>query len=87
MESATLRRWLSQRGCRFYDAAPHTGKRRGIAKITVHRGSREAILPLIGSKKRLQPRVVRQIVEALGLNVSDLPESRGRIRRPRLARA
>ena len=87
MESATLRKWLAKRGCRFYDTAPHNGKRRGIAKVTVHRGSREAVLPLIGSRKRLQPRIVKEIVEALGLKVSDLPESRGRIHRPRPARA
>ena len=87
MESATLRKWLARRGCRFYDSEPHTDKRRGIAKVTVHRGNRMAILPLVGSRKRLEPRVVNQIVEALGLKLSELPGPRGRIHKRRAARA
>jgi hypothetical protein len=87
MESATLRRWLARRGCRFYDSEPHTNKRRGIAKVTIHRGNRIAVLPLIGSRKRLEPRVVKQIVEALGLTWSELPGAQGRINKRRLGRA
>ena len=87
MESATLRKWLARRGCRFYDSEPHTGKRRGIAHVMVHRGDRTAILPLIGSKKRLEPQVVSQIVEALGLKLSELPGPQGRIHRQRPAQA
>jgi hypothetical protein len=86
MESATLRKWLARRDCVFYDSTPHTDTRRGIAKVTVHRGGRTAVLPLIGSKKRLDPQTVRQIVEALGLKFSDLPGSQGRIHRSRSAR-
>ncbi len=87
MESATLRKWLARRGCRFYDAEPHTGRRRGIAKLTVHRGGRTAVLPLIGSKKRLDPQTIKQIVDDLGLKFSELPVSQGRIHRSRSARA
>ena len=86
MESATLRKWLARRGCRFYDSELHTDKRRGIAKVTVHRGNRMATLPLIGSKKRLDPQTVKQIVEALGLKLSELPASQGRIHKRRAAR-
>ena len=87
MQSATLKRWLSANGCRFEIHEAHKGKRLGIASVTVRRGRRTAILPLVGSKKRLELRVVKQIVEALGLNVAKLPGPQGRIRRRQTTRA
>ena len=72
MESATFRRWLSERGCSF-DAGKDTVRTRGHAYVTVRLGGRSAVLPDIGSRKRLDPRVVRKIVDELGLDWNELP--------------
>lgn len=73
MESATFRKWLSERGCTFDVHERGKGKQLGHASVTVRRGDRTAELPDVGSKQRLDPRVVRKIVEDLGLPWSQLP--------------
>ena len=78
MESATFRRWLSERGCSF-DAGKDTVKAHGHAYVTVRRGDRKAVLPDIGSHKALDPRVVRQIVDDLGLDWNELPGPASRV--------
>jgi hypothetical protein len=77
MESATFRKWLAERGCTFDQHA--AGQRtHGIASVTVHREGRKAVIPLGGSRKRLDPRQVKEIVESLGLDPSDLPGEKSR---------
>ncbi len=77
MESATFRKWLAERGCTFDQHA--TGQRtHGIASVTVHREGRKAVIPLVGPRKRLDPRQVKEIVETLGLDPSDLPGKKNR---------
>lgn len=73
MESATFRKWLAERGCAFdRDGAD------GIASVTAHREGRKAVIPLVGSRKRLDPRQVKEIVESLGLDPSELPGEKSR---------
>jgi hypothetical protein len=50
-----------------------TIKAHGHAYVTVRLGDRRAVLPDIGTHKALDPRVVRQIVDELGLNFGELP--------------
>lgn len=78
MESATFRRWLSERGCSF-DAGKDTVRTQGHAHVTVRLGDRKAVLPDIGSHKALDPRVVRQIVNDLGLDWNELPGPASRV--------
>jgi hypothetical protein len=72
MESATFRRWLSERGCSF-EAGRDTVHAHGHACVTVRLGDRRATLPDVGTRKALDPRVVRQIVDELGLSPDELP--------------
>ena len=44
--------------------------------VTVHREGRKAEVPLGGSQQILDPRVVRQACEELGLDWSQLPGSK-----------
>ena len=75
MESATFRRWLAEHGCRF---GAHSEKREeGQGTVSVHRLGRTAELPLVGANDELDPRSVRQICEALGLDWSKLPGQTG----------
>ena len=77
MESATFRRWLAEHGCRF---GAHSEKREeGQGTVTVHRLGRTAELPLAGASQELDPRSVRQVCEALGLDWSKLPGPEGRV--------
>jgi hypothetical protein len=78
MESETLRHWLSERGCTF-EAGKDTGETHGHAHVTVRLGDRRAILPEVGTKKRLDPRIVRQIVDELGLDWNELPGPASRV--------
>lgn len=78
MESATLRRWLSERGCTF-EAGKDTVHAHGHAYVTVRLGDRRAVLPDVGAHKRLDPRVVRQIVDELGLDWNELPGPASRV--------
>jgi mRNA interferase HicA len=77
MESSTFRKWLAERGCRF-DQHPTGQGTHGIASVTAHREGRKAVIPLVGSRKRLDPRQVKEIVESLGLDRSELPGEKGR---------
>ena len=77
MESATFRKWLAERGCTF-DQHPTAQGAHGTASVTAHREGRKAVIPLVGSRKRLDPLQVKEIVESLGLDPSDLPGERGR---------
>jgi hypothetical protein len=73
MESATFRRWLSERGCSF-DAGKDTVRTQGHAYVTVRLGDRRAV-----PDKRLDPRVVRKIVDELGLDWNELPGPTSRV--------
>ena len=73
MQSATFKKWLAERGCRFELHERGKGQHMGSASVTVHRADRQAVLPLIGSKKQLDPDVVRRIVDDLALDWSELP--------------
>ncbi len=78
MESATFRQWLSERGCSF-DAGKDTVGTQGHAYVTVRLGDRRAVLPEIGSHKRLDPTLVRKIVDELGLDWNELPGPASRV--------
>jgi hypothetical protein len=47
--------------------------------VTVHRDGRKAEAPLGGSRRTIDPRVVRQVCEALGLDWSQLPGPKSRL--------
>ena len=78
MESATFRKWLAERGCRF-EAGRDTVETLGHAYVTIHCGNRKAVLPDIGTKKALDPRIVREIVDKLGLDWNELPGPMSRV--------
>ena len=78
MESATFRKWLAEQGCRF-DQHEHQQRHQGPVMVTVHRDGRKAEVPLGGSRQQLDPRVVRQACEELGLDPSELPGPKGRV--------
>jgi hypothetical protein len=78
MESATFRRWLAERGCRF-EAGSDTVHKGGHAYVTVRLGDRRAVLPEVGTQLRLDPRIVRQIVDELGLDWNELPGPASRV--------
>lgn len=78
MQSATFRKWLADRGCRF-DSHKHQERSAGHAFVTVHRDGRTAQLPLVGSRDDLDPRDVRRICDELGLNWSELPGPQSRV--------
>jgi hypothetical protein len=78
MESATFRKWLAERGCAFDRHAAGPGAH-GIASVTAHHEGRKAVIPLVGSRKRLDPQEVKEIVESLGLDPSELPGEKGRV--------
>lgn len=77
MQATTFRKWLSEQGCRF----DHQQEKRahGPTTVTVHREGRSAELPLVGSRKRLDPEEVRRICERLGLDWSQLPGPKSRV--------
>ena len=77
MEISTFRKWLAERGCTFDRHASGHGTH-GIASVTAHREGRKAVIPLVGSRKRLDPRQVKEIVESLGLDPSELPGEKSR---------
>lgn len=78
MECGTFRQWLSERGCTF-EAGKDTVGTHGHAYVIARRGDRRAVLPEVGTKKRLDPRIVRQIVEELGLDWNELPGPASRV--------
>jgi len=74
MESATFRKWLTERGCTFDQHAAG----QGTHGVTAHREGRKAVIPVVGPRKRLDPRQVKEIVESLGLDPADLPGEKSR---------
>lgn len=78
METATFRKWLAERGCRF-DPHQHHSRPHGHGATTIHREGRTATLPMVGTMEQLDPRLVRQICEELGLDFSELPGPKSRV--------
>jgi mRNA interferase HicA len=76
MQSATFRKWLADRGCRFDHG--HEKRGDGPVMVIVHHEGRKAEVPLGGSHQTLDPRVVRRVCEELGLDWSELPGPKGR---------
>jgi hypothetical protein len=69
MQSATFRKWLAERGCRFDHHEHKRGE--GHVLVTVHRGGRKSEVPLGGSRQDLDPRDVRRAARnsgSIGLN-------------------
>jgi hypothetical protein len=65
MVYATFRKWLAEHGCRFDTQSEKRGE--GHGTVTIHRAGRTTELPLVGASRNLDPRSVRQVCEALGL--------------------
>ena len=76
MEGATFRKWLADKGCSFDTQQEERGE--GHGTLMIHREGRTAELSLAGSRHELDPRSVRKVCEALGLDWSDLPGPKGR---------
>jgi hypothetical protein len=70
MESATFRKWLADRGCRF-DHHEHQRRGKGQMMVTVHREGRKTEVPLGGSRQNLDQRAVHRACEELGLDPSN----------------
>ena len=84
MVYATFRKWLAEHGCRFDTQSEKRGE--GHGTVTIHRAGRTTELPLVGASRNLDPRSVRQVCEALGLDWSKLSRTGGaRLRPPQLA--
>jgi hypothetical protein len=78
MQSATLRKWLEERGCEFRQHRKVRHKTSGFSSVTVRREGRTAELPLVGSRAEIPPEVVYAIVDQLGLDRNELPRIKGR---------
>jgi len=78
MESATFRKWLVEQGCRI-DGDEHPRGHEGHVMVTVHREGQKTRIPLGGSHQALDPRVVRQACEDLGLDPWQLPGPKSRV--------
>jgi len=64
----------------FTVGSPNLVARSGQAKTrSEHMDIRKAVLPEVGTKKRLDPRIVRQIVDDLGLDSNELPGPTSRV--------
>ena len=59
MESATLRKWLAEQGCRF-DWHEHEQRHEGQVMVTAHRDHRKSEILLGRSRQTLDIRVVRR---------------------------
>jgi hypothetical protein len=77
MESTTFRKWLADRGCRF-DQHEHR-RHDGPVMVTVHREGKKSEVPLGGPRQSLDPRIVRQACEELGLDWTQLPGPASRV--------
>lgn len=75
MQGSTFRDGLAARGCRF--ELHERGHGRGQAIVTVEREGRATELPMVGSHQRLDPAVVRDVGERLGLDWNELPGPKG----------
>jgi len=78
MESATFRKWLVEQGCRI-DGDEHPRGHEGPVMVTVHHEARDTRVPLGGSHKSLDLRVVHRACEELGLDASQLPGPKSRV--------
>jgi hypothetical protein len=78
MQTATFRKWLAERGCRF-DRHEHQDREHGHSVVTVHRHGRTSKLPLGGTRQSLDWETVQQICNDLGLDSSELPGPKGRV--------
>lgn len=78
MERATFRKWLIEQGCRI-DAAEHPRGHKGHVMVTVHREGRKIRLALKGPRQSLDPRAVRRVCDALGLDALQLPGPKSRV--------
>ena len=73
MESETFGQWLGERGCSF-EVGKDTSGAQGHVYVTVRCGYRRVVLPQIGSKKRLDPRIIRYVIDELGMDWNELPD-------------
>jgi hypothetical protein len=78
VEAGTFRKWLVEYGCRI-DAHEHPRGHEGPAMVTVHHEERKSRVPLGGSHKALDPRIVRRVCKELGLDASQLPGPKSRV--------
>ena len=78
MESSTFRKWLIEHGCRI-DHSEHHQRHEGHVMVMVHREERKTEVPLGGSHQIIDPRVVRQACEELGLDQAQLPGPKSRV--------
>lgn len=78
MESETFRQGLAEGGCRFEPVKDPVGTR-GHATVTMRLGERRAVLPEVGTKKPLDPRIVREVVDEPGLDWNELPGPASRV--------
>lgn len=69
----TFKEWLADRGCVFEQTARAGKKAHGFPDVIVKLGDRKAELHVAGAKQDLDPREVKRVVEALGLDGSELP--------------
>jgi len=78
MQSATFRKWLEERGCRF-DRHEHEQRGEGPVMVTVHRENRKTQIPLGGSHHALDARDVKRACDELGLDWNELPGPKSRV--------
>ncbi len=78
MESSIFRKWLVEQGCRI-DHAEHQQRHKSHVMVTVHREDRKTEVPLGGSRRALDPRMVLRACEELGLDPSQLPGPKSRV--------
>jgi len=73
MESGTFGQWLAERGCSF-ETCKDTSGAQGQAYVTVRYGHHQVVLPQIRSKKRLDPRIIKYVIDELGIDWNELPD-------------
>ncbi len=78
MRNDTFRKWLEEQGCRI-DSHQHRIGHEGHVAVTVHREGRTTQLPLTGAHHELDPRIVQQTCEKLGLDPTQLPGPKSRV--------
>jgi len=77
MESGTFGKCLAERGCRFATCEDTSGAQ-GQAYVTVRCGHHQVVLPQIRSKKRLDPRIIKYVIDELGMDWNELPDPASR---------
>lgn len=78
MHSDTFRTWLAERGCVFEQTERGGKKGHGFPDVVVKLGNLQTDLHLAGAHQDLDPREVRRVVDALGLNWDELPGPQSR---------